>query len=114
MPKIANLEELISREEKLTAELKKKQDALRSLKYQKSELERKKRTRRLCSHGGQIEYYLPPEKFSDEEFERILGIIFHRPEVIEILNESIRNRGRKSIKKETDAGQSGPVQLRMI
>lgn len=50
-----------------------------------SEQIRKDRTHRLCNHGADLEVYLKPELYSDEQIRKMLKDIFVLPEVKEIV-----------------------------
>ena len=52
------IEELRSEQEKLEQELKVKTQNLKALRQQDTELARKERTHRLCTHGAMLEQYL--------------------------------------------------------
>ena len=78
--------------EKLMQSIAKDKKKLRYWKQQEKILQkklneqiRKDRTHRLCNHGADLEVYLKPELYSDEQIRKILKDIFALPEVQEIV-----------------------------
>ena len=82
-----SLEELLAEEEKAERELKIANQNIRILKNEKKKLTRKDRTHRLCNHGGLLEKYLPPDRFTDEQMEEILTTLFRWNDVIVLIND---------------------------
>lgn len=95
------LEELITEQEKAERELKIANQNLRILKSDEKKLTRKDRTHRLCNHGGLLEKFLPPDKFTDGQMEEILTTIFRWNDVIVLVND-IAKRSKSS--DEPDLG----------
>lgn len=93
MTKKKTLEELRAAEEKVERNLKIANQNLHILERDKKELTRKKRVNRLCNHGGLLEKYLPPDKFTDEQMQEILTTIFRWNDVIVFIND-IAKRSR--------------------
>ena len=58
------------------------------MKKMLSEQIRKERTHRLCNHGADLEVYLKPEVFTDEEICSILKEIFSLPAVKELVEKA--------------------------
>ena len=59
------ISELIDEEEKIVRELKNAEQNLHIIRNKKKQLTGKQQTRRLCNHGRLIEYFLPPDKYTD-------------------------------------------------
>ena len=85
MPKKKTIEELQAEQEKLENELKVKTEKLKALKAQTKEQMRKERTHRLCTHGGMLEQYLPPEEYTDDQLGAILKSLFQDTQVKQML-----------------------------
>lgn len=81
------LEELQAVQEKAERELKIANQNLRILKSDEKKLTRKERTHRLCNHGGLLEKYLPPDRFTGEQMEEILTTLFRWNYVIVLIND---------------------------
>ena len=81
-----SLQELTKEEEKIQRKLKTAKQNLRILQSREKEQKRKDRVHRICNHGGLLEYYLPPDQFTDQQIATILKILFHRPETKEIMD----------------------------
>ena len=90
-----SLEELMAEQEKAERELKIANQNLRILKNDGKKLTRKDRTHRLCNHGGLLEKFLPPDKFTDAQMEEILTTIFRWNDVIVLIND-IAKRSKSS------------------
>ncbi len=95
------LHELQAEQEKAERELKIAKQNLRILKSDEKKLTRKERTHRLCNHGGLLEKYLPPDKFTDEQMEEILTTLFRWNDVIVLIND-VAKRSKSS--EEPDTG----------
>ena len=95
------LQELQDEQEKAERELKIANQNLRILKSDGKKLTRKDRTHRLCNHGGLLEKYLPPDRFTDEQMEEILTTLFRWNDVIVLIND-VAKRSKSS--EEPDTG----------
>ena len=73
-------------EDQILRELKIAKQNIRIEQSEKARLTRRKRVHRLCNHGGLLEYYLPPDEYTDKQIASILQILFHKPETKEILD----------------------------
>lgn len=85
MPKKKTIEELQAEQEKLENEIKSKSDKLKALKQQTAEEIRKARTHHLCTVGGMLDQYLPPDKYTEEQVSAILKSLFKDPRVEQML-----------------------------
>ena len=101
MVKKKTLQELQAEQEKAERELKITKQNLRILQSEEKKLTRKERTHRLCNHGGLLEKYLPPDKFTDEQMEEILTTLFRWNDVIVLIND-VAKRSKSS--EEPDTG----------
>lgn len=90
MGKEKSLQELEVERQKAKRELKIAEQNVKILESEQQRLTRNQRTHRLCTHGGLLECFLPPEEYSDEQMETILKAIFHWPETEKLL-EQIKN-----------------------
>lgn len=95
------LEELTAMQEKTERELKIANQNLHILQSEKKHMTRKERTHRLCNHGGLLEKFLPPDKFTDAQMEEILTTIFRWNDVIVLIND-VAKRSKPS--EEPDTG----------
>ena len=85
MGKEKSLQELDAERQKAERELKIAEQNVRILESENRRLNRKYRTHRLCTHGGLLECFLPPDQFSDEQMEAILKEIFRKPETQDLM-----------------------------
>lgn len=81
------ISELIDEEEKIVRELKNAEQNLHIIRNKKKQLTGKQQTRRLCNHGRLIEYFLPPDKYTDGQMLLILEELFEDPRTKEMLKE---------------------------
>ena len=100
MAKKMTLEELQAEQEKAERELKIAKQNIRILQHQATELTRRERTHRLCTHGAMLEQYLKPEIFTDEQIEEILRTIFRWNDVTVFIND-IAKRTKSSDEADT-------------
>ncbi len=100
MAKKMSLEELLAEQEKAERELKIANQNLRILQSEKKRMTRKDRTHRLCNHGGLLEKFLPPDKFTDVQMEEILTTIFRWNDVIVLIND-VAKRSKSSEEPDT-------------
>ena len=85
MPRKKTREELTSEIEKTNKQIKKIKQRIKIMEHKLSQEMRRERTHRLCNHGADLEVYLKPELFSDEQIRRMLKEIFALPEVKKIV-----------------------------
>ena len=88
MPKKKTREELVSDLAKTKRKAKRSNQEVKILEKMLSEQIRKERTHRLCNHGADLEVYLKPEVFTDEEIRSILKEIFSLPSVKELVEKA--------------------------
>ena len=86
-----SLQELEAEQKNVGNELKIMNQKRRILKQQQKELTRRQRTHRLCNHGGLLEYFLPPDQFTDEQMKYILKELFRKRETQELM-QRIKNK----------------------
>ena len=88
MPRKKTREELVSDLAKTKRKAKCSNQEVKILEKMLSEQIRKERTHRLCNHGADLEVYLKPEVFTDEEIRSILKEIFALPSVKELVEKA--------------------------
>ena len=88
MPRKKTREELVSNLTKTKRNAKRSNQEVKILEKMLSEQIRKERTHRLCNHGADLEVYLKPEVFTDEEIRSILKEIFALPSVKELVEKA--------------------------
>ena len=79
------LPELEAEEEKVVKKLKLERQNLQIIRNKKKQLARKQLTRRLCNHGRLLEFFLPPDKYTDGQMLLILEELFEDPKTQEIM-----------------------------
>ena len=87
MARKKTVEDLQKMQEKLEHDLMVKKQSLLEVKKKAKELERNKRTHRLCTHGAMLEQYLSPVEFTDEQISSILQSLFTDQGIISFLND---------------------------
>ena len=85
MPRKKTREELTSEIEKTNKKIKIIKQRIKIMEHKLSQEMRRERTHRLCNHGADLEVYLKPELYSDEQIRRILKEIFALTEVKKIV-----------------------------
>ena len=88
MPRKKTREELVRDLTKTKRKAKRSNQEVKILEKMLSEQIRKERTHRLCNHGADLEVYLKPEVFTDEEIRSILKEIFSLPSVKELVEKA--------------------------
>ena len=88
MPRKKTREELVLDLTKTKRKAKRSNQEVKILEKMLSEQIRKERTHRLCNHGADLEVYLKPEVFTDEEIRSILKEIFALPSVKELVEKA--------------------------
>lgn len=96
MARKKTVEDLQKMQEKLEHDLMVKKQSLLEVKKKAKELERSKRTHRLCTHGAMLERYLSPDEFTDEQISSILQSLFTDQGIINFLNDVKRQAERPS------------------
>lgn len=80
-------------------------DELKALEAEQKGLSRKQRTHRLITRGGMLEAFLQkPLLLSDEQVYALLKVIFHKPEVDNLLKRMIAESERKLLEDADPAG----------
>ena len=78
-------EDYVRRIQKNEKRVKYLKQRIKIMEKKRSDILRKERTHRLCNHGADLEVYLRPELFSDEQIRNLLKKIFALPEVKKIV-----------------------------
>jgi uncharacterized protein YutD len=81
------LSELQAREEKVIENLKIERQNLQIVQNRKNALTKNAITRRLCNHGRLLEYFLPPDKYTDGQMLLILEELFEDSKTQEMMKE---------------------------
>ena len=76
MPRRITREDYVRRLQKNEKRVKYLKQRIKIMERKRSEELRKERTHRLCNHGADLEVYLKPELFSDEQIRNLLKEIF--------------------------------------
>lgn len=87
MPRRITREDYVRRLQKNEKRVKYLKQRIKIMERKRSEELRKERTHRLCNHGADLEVYLKPDLFTDEEIRNILKEIFALPEVKKIVEK---------------------------
>lgn len=88
MPRRITREDYVRRLQKNEKRVKYLKQRIKIMERKRSEELRKERTHRLCNHGADLEVYLKPDLFTDEEIRNILKEIFALPEVKKIVEKN--------------------------
>ena len=92
------------KEEKYRNEAKIRQVSheIKALEAEEKTLLRKQRNHRIFTRGGMLEAFLQePLLLTDDQVYSLLKVIFHRPEVDQILKQMIEENRRKISEEET-------------
>ena len=95
--------------EKLKAEKRRNEAKIRQVSHEIKALEaaeksllRKQRNHRIFTRGGMLEAFLQePLLLTDDQVYSLLKVIFHRPDVDQILKQMIKYARRKLCEEET-------------
>ena len=94
---------LLAERERIDTKLTYHKHRLKALEHEEAQLVRKARNHRIFTRGGMLEaFLLKPALLTDDQVHSLLKIIFHKPEVNEILNRMIAEAEKKIEKDETD------------
>ena len=75
---------------------------IKALEAEGKSLLRKQRNHRFFTRGGMLEAFLQePLLLTDDQVYSLLKVIFHRPEVDQILKQMIEDSRRKLCEEET-------------
>ena len=92
------------KEEKCRNEAKIRQVSheIKALEAEEKTLLRKQRSHRIFTRGGMLEAFLQePLLLTDDQVYSLLKVIFHRPEVDQILKQMIEDARRRICEEET-------------
>ena len=79
-----------------------KKDEIKALEAEEKSLLRKQRNHRIFTRGGMLEAFLQePLLLTDDQVYSFLKVVFHRPEVDQILKQMIEENRRKISEEET-------------
>lgn len=78
-------DQVLAELEKTRQDIKLQREKEKKLEALESDMTRKERTHRLCTHGAMLEQYINPDEFTDEQIESILKSVFRRSDTIELL-----------------------------
>ena len=102
-PQSEERKKLLAERERIDTKLTYHKHQLKALEHEKTQLARKVRNHRIFTRGGMLEaFLLKPTLLSDDQVHSLLKIIFHKPEVNEILNRMIAEAEKKIEEDETD------------
>ena len=107
-PELQSEEEkkLLAERERNEVKLTYHKNRLKALKHEEAQLERKTRNHRIFTRGAMLEaFLLKPTLLSDDQVHSLLKIIFHKPEVNEMLNRMIEE-GEKRIEEDGSDGET--------
>ena len=94
---------LLAERERIDTKLTYHKHRLKALEHEEAQLARKARNHRIFTRGGMLEaFLLKPTLLSDDQVHSLLKIIFHKPEVNEILNRMIAEAEKKIEEDKTD------------
>jgi len=97
------MEKLIAQKEQKAAEIKKKQNDLKSLDKKIANLSRKERTHRLCQRAGMLESFLKePELLTDDDVYQLLEFIFSIEDVQAMLKQLLKARRESESSEVTE------------
>ena len=110
--KVGQMERLAADRERVESALERAQirgrsmeNELKALQHNEKELARKRRNRRIFTRGGMLEAFLQkPLLLSDEQVYALLKVIFHKPEVDNLLKQMIAESERKLLEDTDTAG----------
>ena len=75
---------------------------IKALEVEEKSLLRKQRNHRIFTRGGMLEAFLQePLLLTDDQVYSFLKVVFHRPEVDQILKQMIEENRRKISEEET-------------
>ena len=75
---------------------------IKALEAEEKSLLRKQRNHRIFTRGGMLEAFLQePLLLTDDQVYSLLKVIFHRPEVDQILKQMIKDARRELCEEET-------------
>ena len=107
-PELQSEEEkkLLAERERNEVKLTYHKNRLKALKHEEAQLERKTRNHRIFTRGAMLEsFLLKPTLLTDDQVYSLLKVIFHEPEVNEMLNHMIEE-AEKRIEEDGNDGET--------
>ena len=107
-PELQSEEEkkLLAEQERNEVKLTYHKNRLKALKHEEAQLERKTRNHRIFTRGGMLESFLiKPTLLTDDQVHSLLKVIFHKPEINEMLNHMIEE-AEKRIEEDGNDGET--------
>ena len=96
------IERLEAEERRNEAKIRQVGHEIKVLEAEEKSLLRKQRNHRIFTRGGMLEAFLQePLLLTDDQVYSLLKVIFHRPEVDQILKQMIKDARRKLCEEET-------------
>ena len=96
------IEKLKAEKRRNEAKIKYVSHEIKALEAEEKSLLRKQRNHRIFTRGGMLEAFLQePLLLTDDQVYSLLKVIFHRPDVDQILKQMIEENRRKISEEET-------------
>ena len=96
------IEKLKEKKRRNEAKIRQVSHEIKALEAEEKSLLRKQRNHRIFTRGGMLEAFLQePPLLTDDQVYSLLKVIFHRPEVDQILKQMIEENRRKISEEET-------------
>lgn len=96
------IEKLKEKKRRNEAKIRQASHEIKALEAEEKSLLRKQRNHRIFTRGGMLEAFLQePPLLTDDQVYSLLKVIFHRPEVDQILKQMIEDGRRKLCDEET-------------
>ena len=96
------IEKLKAEKRRNEAKIRQVSHEIKALEAEEKSLLRKQRNHRIFTRGGMLEAFLQePLLLTDDQVCSLLKVIFHRPEVDQILKQMIEENRRKISEEET-------------
>lgn len=96
------IEKLKAEKRRNEAKIRQVSHEIKALEAEEKSLLRKQRNHRIFTRGGMLEAFLQePLLLTDDQVYSLLKVIFHRPDVDQILKQMIEENRRKISEEET-------------
>ena len=96
------IEKLKEERRRNEAKIRQVSHEIKALEAEEKSLLRKQRNHRIFTRGGMLEAFLQePLLLTDDQVYSFLKVVFHRPEVDQILKQMIEENRRKISEEET-------------
>lgn len=96
------IEKLKAEKRRNEAKIRQVSHEIKALEAEEKSLLRKQRNHRIFTRGGMLEAFLQePLLLTDDQVYLLLKVIFHRPDVDQILKQMIKYARRKLCEEET-------------